>query len=422
MLERIALLCPTLWDRRQLEACRSQWQERVEPVWLGPEDEEVPSDLDVPALVESCVRAHRGRLHGVLSSSDYPGAVAAALLAERLGLPGPAPRAVLEAGHKALARERQREAVLEAVPRTWVLDPEAPGTWPRDLPFPAFVKPVRGSHSVLARRVESRADLEAFLAHAAVRAHGSTYVAIHRALQARLSRSAPDPRCFLLEELLHGQQVTVEGWIVGGRVHVLGLADSILHPGTHAFARFEVPSALPVHVQARLTEVARRAVAASGLDQTLWNVELIWDPRTESAWILELNPRLCGQFADLWQKTAGVNTYLLAMALARGETPRAPRTPGAFPVAASVPLRTFRPVEVLEAPLAGRVAEVERQFPGTLVWWECRRGQELAGFDAAGEGQGLRYAVINVGASRRDELQAKAAAVEAALAPHFRPL
>lgn len=422
MPERIAFVCPTGWDRRQLEACRAQWEGRLEPVWLGPDDEEVASDFDVPAFVEASVRGARAGLHGVLSSSDYPGAVAAALIAERLGLPGAAPRAVLDAGHKGLARQRHREAVPEAVPRFWLLDPSQPESWPADLAFPAFVKPVRGAHSVLARAVADRSELVAFLSHPAVSDHGRTYVAIHRALQARLSPAAPDPRCFLLEALLHGQQVTVEGWVTGGRVHVLGMADSVMHPRTRAFARFELPSTLPMHVQARLAEVARRAVSALGLDQTLWNVELIWDPRAETAWLLEVNPRLCGQFADLWQKTVGVNSYVLAMALAVGEPPRSPRGSGAFPFAASVPLRVFRPVEVLEAPLAGRIAEVERQFPGTQIWWECRRGQELAGFDAAGEGQGLRYGVINLGASRREELVARAQAVEAALGARFRDL
>lgn len=421
----LAFVCPTAWDRRQLAACRPAWEGRVAPRFVGPEDDQVPADLDLLDLVERA--AHEaglggaGALAGVTSSSDYPGAVGAALLARRLGLAGPDPVAVLAAGHKWLARQRQREVVPEATPWVALLDPLDPGAWPDDLAFPCFVKPVRGSFSVLARAVPDRSALEAFLRHADVAAHGRSYVAIHRALQRALLPSAPDPRCFLAEGLLTGQQVTVEGWVQGGRVHVLGVVDSILHPGTHAFLRFETPSALPPASQERLLDVVRRVVVGSGLNGTLFNVEAVVAP-SGAAQVIELNPRLCGQFGDLWQKTTGVNGVERAIALALGEPPAPPRSTGSFPYAASVPLRLFEPARVLRAPSPERIAEVERAFPGTLIWWECSEGEVLEGFDRAGEGQGYRYAVLNVGASTRAGLAERARAVQQALGARFAPL
>ncbi len=421
MPRRVALLCPTAWDARQLEAARDGWAGWAEPLLLGPADEDVPADLDVFDLVERAVRGHGATLGGATSSSDYPGAAAAALLAERLGRPGPEPQAVLEAGHKWLARARQRAVAPEATPWTRLLDPLEPPAGPEGLAFPCFVKPVRGAFSVLARPVPGLAALHAFLAHPDVHEHGRTTVRIQRALQARLSPGAPDPRCFVAEGLLAGLQVTVEGWIQGGRVGVLGVVDSLLHPGTHAFARFEAPSALPAPVQERLCALAARVVAGSGLDDACWNLEAIVAP-DGALHVVELNPRLAGQFSDLWAKLTGVSGHERALRLALGLELPAAGGRGAFPFAASVPLRTFEPVGVERAPSAARVLEVERAFPGTLVWWECREGERLVGVDRAGEGQGLRYAVVNVGARTREGLEATAQAVVEALGARLVPL
>jgi hypothetical protein len=138
--------------------------------------------------------------------------------------------------------------------------------------------------------------------------------------------------------------------------------------------------------------------------------------------VIEVNARLCGQFGDLWQDVHGANGYEHALALAAGEAPSEARDRGEFRFAASVPLRTFEPVRVERAPTAARLTDVERAHPGVRVWWECREGQVLADFDAAGEGQGFRYAVLNVGADTRAGLVERARAVEEALGARLVPL
>ena len=421
MRRRVAFLFPTAWDAHQLEGCRRAWEERFEVAFLGPADDDVQSAFDVPAFVEQVVREHAGRLHGVATSSDYPGAVAAALVAERLGLPGASPRAVLTAGHKAESRRLQAAAVPEAVPWFRYLETRGGAELPSDLVFPCFVKPVRGSFSVLAREVEGPAALAEFLAHAEVAEHARSYAAMHRSLQAVLAPRAPDPGGFVAEGVLEGRQTTVEGWAAGGEVHLLGIVDSVMHPGTRAFARFETPSALPAAVQARMADVARRVVVGLGLEGIPFNVELIWNEAADTVHVIEVNARLCGQFGDLWQKTLGANSYEHALALATGSAPVLPAEPGPFRYAASVPLRTFAPVLVEQAPSAARIQEVERAFPGTRVWWECRVGDALDGFDTAGENQGYRYAVLNVGAHTRHGLVERAATVEQALGARLTP-
>lgn len=421
MRRRVGWVLPTQWDRRQLDACRAAWESRLECEFLGPEDADVPWDMDVAAWLAQAERDAAG-LDGLASSSDYPGAVLAAELARRLHLPGADPRRVLAVGHKGEARALQARAAPQAVPRCWALDPTRPRDVPEDLPFPCFVKPARGSFSLLSRALPDASTLRDYLATPAVAVHHAQYAEIHRRLAALLGHAGADPGAFLAEDLLRGAQVTLEGWVCRGRVGVLGIVDSHVHAGTHAFACFETPSALPESVQARMAGIAARVVPALGLDHGCFNVEFFWDAERDRVHVIEVNPRLAGQFGDLWQKTTTRSSYAVALALALGEDPPPPRGWPSWPFAASVPLRTFQPAVVERAPAPERIREVESAFPGTLVWWECREGERLEGFDAAGEGQGYRYAVLNVGASTRAGLLARARSVQAALGARLVPL
>ncbi|MEQ1894578.1 MAG: hypothetical protein ABL998_18715, partial [Planctomycetota bacterium] len=173
----------------------------------------------------------------------------------------------------------------------------------------------------------------------------------------------------------------------------------------------DYPSALPEAVQARMRALAERLVLALGLAHTLFNLELFYDAERDRIGLIEVNPRLCGQFADLYAKVDGRGGYEIALALATGaELP--PRRPGAFPAAASVPLRTFRSVQVRRAPTGALLAEVERRHPGTLAFNECAVGQELAVRSDLEDGYSVRYGILNLGAESRCDVLEKSTRIE----------
>src|SRR5262245_48561931 len=126
-VKRVLVLFPTAWDRKRIEK-REAWTERYELVLAQPTDEECPSRLDVGEYVERLAREHRGRVGGVVSSSDYPGPFMVALVAEALGLPGTAPLDAMRASHKFHARVAQSAAAPEATPRFELVDPRAART------------------------------------------------------------------------------------------------------------------------------------------------------------------------------------------------------------------------------------------------------------------------------------------------------
>lgn len=420
--KRVLFVFPTAWDARQLEACREAWSDRYEVVFGEPDDTTCPWDFDVVDYIDQAVERYRGTIDGVTSSSDYPGATVAGAIAMRLGLPGSPPETVIRCSHKYYSRLAQREVVPDATPAFQLIDPTKADGGARDLAYPCFIKPVEGAFSVMSRKLKRPEDLGEFLARPAVQEFARDYVAIFNRLVAQLTSFSVNGSFYLAESFLRGSQVTVEGYVADGDVRVLGVVDSIMHPGTGSFARFDYPSDLRPEIQGRMAEIARRVVTHVGLRHTLFNIELIYEPVRDTIHIVEVNPRLCGQFADLYRKVDGVSGYEVALALATGEAPEIRRGDGPFALATSFPLRTFRPVRVLRAPDAARVAEVERRHPGALVWWECAAGQELADFEHFEDGQSARYGVVNVGADSRTGLLAVLGEIRAELGYGMEPL
>jgi hypothetical protein len=403
--KKVLVVFPTAWDRRQLRACAPRWQDRFEVELLPPFDYEWRWNFDVLGFLEEQVTARRGRIDGIFSSSDYPGAVLAGALAGRLGLYGTPPERIIRSSHKYYSRLAQREAVPEATPWFALLDPKFPRESAPGLTFPCFVKPVKGAFSVMSRRLDSRRELESFLAKPSVREFVSRYVFVFNQLVHSLTDFHLNGSYFLAEELLRGRQVTVEGFATHGGVEILGIVDSVRHPGTRSFVRFDYPSTLSRRVQARMAEVARVAIEKLELRNTLFNVEMTYDERRDRVFIIEINPRMCGQFADLYEKVDGTNGYEIALRLAVGERPVVKKGAGAYRVASSYPLRIFEPSLVEKAPSEDEIAEVERIYPGTLVWPECSQGDSLVDFESLEDGQSFRYAVVNIGASDRESLR-----------------
>lgn len=346
----------------------------------------------------------------------------AAAVATRLWLPGSPPKSVLASSHKYYSRIAQREATPDATPGFQLVDPKLRRGGVRELRFPCFIKPVKGAFSVMSRRLDSWDDLEAFLARPSVAEFLTHYVYMFNRLVRGLTDFELTGGYFIAEDFLKGRQVTVEGFATADSVEVLGIVDSVRHPATKSFVRFDYPSSLSRRVQARMQEVAVAVILKLGLTHTLFNIEMTYDVRRDRVFIVEVNPRMCGQFADLYEKVDGRSSYDLALSLAVGERPRLERTRTGIRVASSFPLRIFEPARVAEAPSAERIAEVERRFEGTRIWPETTKGDVLEDFESLEDGRSFRYAVVNVGARDRESLFRRFEEVRQALGYRFEAL
>ncbi len=274
----------------------------------------------------------------------------------------------------------------------------------------------------MSRRLDSWKDVDSFLSRPSLVEFLRHYVFMFNDLVRGLTDFKLDGSYFIAEDLLRGRQVTVEGYAAAGSVEILGIVDSVRHAGTRSFVRFDYPSSLSRRVQARMREVAVHVVQRLGLKQTLFNIEMMYDLRRDRVFIVEVNPRMCGQFADLYEKVDGRSGYDVALALAVGEPPPEKRAQPENRVACSFPLRIFEPARVAEAPSADQIAEIERRFEGARIWPEVARGDRLEDFESLEDGRSFRYAVVNLAAKDRDALFLRFEEVTRALGYRFEEL
>src|SRR5690606_20383348 len=103
---------------------------------------------------------------------------------------------------------------------------------------------------------------------------------------------------YLAEKLLEGHQVTVEGFVYNHVIQFLGIVDSVMYPGTFCFARFNYPCELHKDIQEHMYDIAERCIQGIQLNNSFFNIEMIYNVEKNSIHIIEINPRLASQFAD----------------------------------------------------------------------------------------------------------------------------
>jgi biotin carboxylase len=373
-----------------------------------------PSNLQLPAFDLECFAARqaaRGRRRGwqaVLSHHEQFGALAAALVAERLRLPGATPESILAAQHKLHARRVLAQVAPDANLRFTGLDAGEDAPAPGNLDYPVFVKPVKGAFSVLARRIEEPDQLRAH-----TRFGWSERWLIHqlvepfeRVRRARLPQAGSAYR-MLLEEPVAPQtaQFNLDGWVQDGRVHALGVVDAVMYPGTQAFMRWEHPSRLAAAVQRRALDVAQRFLGAIGYAHGFFNLEFFYDDDDDCLRVIECNPRLASQFSDLYERVHGVDAHAMALALALGGDPQSlPLRRPTARAAASLVYRAFDASgDVPPAPAGPQREALARGFPDALLFSFPKRGRSLArDFRWTGS---HRFGIVHLGGRDREHLR-----------------
>ena len=397
--KNILVLFPKDWDRIELDhpRYRSGYRFHYEgfDLFRFPGNARLLT-FDARRYVDRLARKYRGRIDGVVSNNEHFGTLIAAALAHRLGLPGPDPATIIAAQHKYYSRCVQQRIVPEAVPRFEAL-PYGGGTFrPPQLGFPCFVKPVKATYSVLARRVENLAQLRALM----------DFSPLEQLILRKLVQPFDDlmrvytpftigAQTMIAEELLDGKQFNIDGYVHNGRVTVLGIVDEVMYPGTQAFMRFEYPSRLEPEVQQRMIALTEKLLAGMDYGYGFFNLELILNAETGAIHIVEINPRMASQIANLYRRVDGCDPYGMLLDLAVGNAPRPDRGAGEFRAAASFVFRRFDGRGPEHVPSDEQIAAIHQRYPDARLMLYLKRGAGLAR-----EMKWLgshRYAVLNLG-------------------------
>jgi hypothetical protein len=373
--------------------------------------------FDMERYVDSLARRARRRgWQAVTSHHEQFGALAAALLAERMGWPGTPVNAILACQHKWYARQVLQRVAPEANLDFALLDAEYGAPVPLGIAYPRFVKPVKAAFSVLARRVDSHGEL-----HRHTRFGAWELWVIRRLVEpferlarARLGADLPSAHRMLLEAPVQAEQFNLDGYVFNGQTCAVGVVDAIMFPGTQAFMRHEVPTRLPCAVQARALDVARRFLAAVGFTHGLFNMEFFFDAATDRLTVIEFNPRMASQYSDLYRRVVGIDLHAMALALAHGRDPASARralpTAGA---AASFVYRVFDPADRVHLPSAAQTQAFTQAHPDALLFpYAKSAGSVVRDFKWLGS---YRYGITHLGGADAADLRARCEAASALL-------
>lgn len=423
-MTKILVLCPTRRDKRELALLDAD-MEFVFHEYATVALEDMLIEHRQAAEVRDPIREHAdlverfagAGLDGVVSTDDYPGCTLACLVAGSLGLPAPSPAVNLLCQHKYESRRAQARLAPEATPGFALVDAVGEFSPPPGMPLPVFVKPVKSFFSIGAQKLAAWSDLDPIRARWA--GLGAFFDPFERLLHAHTAFSVGTRR-LLLETLLHGVQVTVEGYICWGNPHVLGIVDSVMFPGTIVFQRFEYPSSLSEPVQARMRGLAQHVMQGIGFDNGMFALEMMYDADRDAIHIIEINPRMASQFGDLYEKVDGANSYRVMLDIALGREPRMPYRQGRYAMAASCVLRKFSDQEIVAQPSAQEIEALADRHPGLRVEAVGSVGERLS--DTMQDEMSFRYGLIHLGGRDRRDILAAFAACERKLSFGLRPV
>lgn len=296
-MKRVLLLLPTASYRNDafLDAARrlgveivaaANYCHQLAPSWGMTPIMALQFDQPVQA-VETVLREIDGPLDGVLAVDDA-GVELAALLGERLGLPGNSAPAVRLLRDKLLFRRLLAEKGFAYPAFHHLPTGENPRSLAAGLTFPVVVKARRLSASCGVIRADDAATLVDAVARV-------------RTIQARNDRNAV-ALGIVIEDFIPGREYALEGIVTHGELTVLALFDKPDPLDGPCFEEtlYVTPSRLPTAVQARIHDEAARVCRAAGLVTGPMHAEM--RVNAQGVWMLEVASRsiggLCGRVLE----------------------------------------------------------------------------------------------------------------------------
>lgn len=315
-------------------------------------------------------KAERAGWQAVVSNHEQFGALAAAMLAERMGWPGTPVDAVLACQHKLYARQVLEQVAPEANTRFALLESRYGEPIPEHLSYPIFVKPVKAAFSVLARVVNNRDEFMAMTRFG----FWELWVIRHlvepfeRIAKIRLPQAGSAHR-LLLESPVNARQYNLDGYVFNNELRPLGIVESVMYPDTQAFMRFDYPCEIPQAGRDQAESVARRFLQAVGFTHGLFNMEFFYDAASDQLTVIEFNPRMAAQFSDLYMRVAGIDLHRICLELAFGRDPALlPKTKPLAGIASSFVYRSFDPTERPPMPSASQQKQLKNTYPNAILF------------------------------------------------------
>ena len=402
-MKNIVIICPTIRDHREIDKISRDEKYRHNYIFYGKNPREDLSAFDPCSFINKFQDDFNDiSIDGIIGTHDYPGSIVASILSEKLKIPGPGTIPNLICQHKYYSRIYQEKVVPEAIPEFFLIDP-SDKKYDGPPYYPVFIKPVKSFFSIFAARIDNKQQYSEFMG--SYRKHKDKFSKPLNILLKKYSDLKINADYLIAEKLMTGQQVTLEGYVYNGKIEIMGITDSIMYPGTISFKRFEYPSSLPTGIQERMAGIARSFMSSTGFDNGVFNIEFFYNPEKDTVKIIEANPRMASQFADLMEKVEGINTYKIQIDLCLGKDPIPAGDPGKFKYATSFVLRSFEDKRIVRLPGKDDITKIYNIFPEARIEIYGKEGALLS--EELQDMQSYRYGIIDLGGNSRQELDDK---------------
>lgn len=283
---------------------------------------------DVDAILDWIRQFGDGQINGVYSSSDYFVGTAA-LVAERLGLPGPSSLAIRECREKLTQRNRLSDAGLLMPTSILVTDEQQIATAYEKAGPRVVIKPQTGSGSFGVRYADSLDDAYEWAA---------------KLLEIGTNERGQPFGGVLIESYLSGSEYSVE---VFDSEAVIVTEKHLSEMPFFVEVGHDMPAAVTESTETALMACARAAVKALNLGWGPVHVEL--RNTADGPVIIEVNPRLAGGFIPTLVKLCtGVDLIAATVAKAAGT-----------PIEARKTLSRHAGIRFFRIECAGRLTDVE---------------------------------------------------------------
>jgi hypothetical protein len=313
----ILIVCPDSYDRWAFGRVEGH---RFHFVDAGISHWEASPAFDPMGYLAHCREVMAANNVGAVVSTHDLGDLIAAVLAEEAGLPGPSPEAVFLCLHKLYGR---RAEVNPIRCQPLLLDEPLP-----DLTYPAYLKAPWLKLGLLGFKVTSDGETRAAMELA--RRELPAWTKQYYPLFARAVDLAKYPLAtadmMLVEEFIDGRQVTVEGWSLGGDIHIWAMTDTNTFPRTRVIDNFSTPSRVVRAMAETLRAKTIETIRAFGFDGGFFNIEF-WLTGNDVR-LTEVNGRSAACFGGIYDLGLGADVFAAVTDVATGRAPRALPQPG----------------------------------------------------------------------------------------------
>lgn len=319
------------------------------------------------------IEEHGGKPDAITGYLDFPTSALVSLLSKEYGLPCASPEAVARIEHKYWLRMIQKKVMPDRTPEVRAINPFDPeGAQKNLLPFPFWLKPVKGHSSILGFLIEKQSDLDSALHECRQKIHlfGDPFNRFLDHVDGTEELDSVDGNFAVAEELISAErQFTLEGYMLKGEINIYGAVDSLREgKANSSFSRYQYPADLPEEIVANATELTHAILREAGYDNAPFNVEYFWDPESGALNILEINPRISKSHSPLFKMVDGMPHNKIAIDLSMGQKPRFPHRKGKDAIAGKFMFRSYESDGlILRVPNDKEIGELQRILPDAEI-------------------------------------------------------